>query len=313
MNPKINAKQLHIFQEVINSGSISKAARRLGLTQPAVSTAIANLESDMGFMLFRRNHYGTEMTTEARSFSEGVERALQALSNLEELAADLRLGRTGKLQIGCMPGLATLAPGMAAAFMGHNPGVKLSLQTFPSGKVEEWVAGGHFDLGIVEKPQAKNELEIWPYSFRMLCALPAGSPLAERREITIEDLEGLPLITLGGAHQSTMQLRSLAYKHNCSLNVVAETQLFPSAMALVDAGVGYTLIDPITAMEYGKRKDCSVLLRPFAPVVEFEIAIILPRFHLTSRLCQRFHAELKEAFDRMAAQFASTAQDPEWN
>ncbi|WMC11597.1 LysR family transcriptional regulator [Oceanimonas pelagia] len=313
MNPKVNAKQLHIFQEVIRSGSISKAARRLGLTQPAVSTAIANLESDMGFMLFRRNHYGTEMTAEAKSFSEGVERALKALNNLEELASDLKHGRTGKLQIGCMPGMATLAPAMVAAFMGHNPGVKLSLQTFPSGKVEEWVAGGHFDLGIVEKPQAKNELEIWPYRFRMLCALPAGSPLAERREITIDDLEGRPLITLGDGHQSTMQLRSLAHRHNLALNVVAETQLFPSAMGLVDAGVGYTLIDPITAMEYGKRHDCSVVLRPFAPRVEFEVAIILPRFHLTSRLCQRFHAALKAEFDAMAARFASAGQEAERN
>lgn len=305
MIPKINAKQLYIFQEVMSSGSISKAARRLGLTQPAVSSAIANLESDMGFMLFKRNHYGTEMTIEAKTFSEGVERALKALSNLEELAENLKHGRVGKLQIGCMPGLATLAPRIVAGFMRSNPDVKLSLQTFPSRKVEEWVAGGHFDLGIVEKPQAKNELEIFPYSFRMFCALPPGSALADKKEITIEDLEGRPLITLGDAHQSTMQLRSLAYKHNCSLNVVAETQLFPSAMALVNEGVGYALIDPVTAMEYGKRNDNTLVLRPFTPQVEFEVAIILPKFHLVSRLCHQFQTALKAEFDQMATSFST--------
>ncbi|WP_319784428.1 LysR family transcriptional regulator [Oceanisphaera sp. IT1-181] len=303
MNPKINAKQLYIFQEVISSGSISKAARRLGLTQPTVSTAIANLESDIGFMLFKRNHYGTEMTIEAKSFSEGVERVLKALSNLGELAENLKNGRVGKLQIGCMPGLATLAPKIVAGFMRNNPNVKLSLQTFPSRKVEEWVAGGHFDLGIVEKPQAKNELEIFPYSFRMYCALPPGSSLAERKEITIEDLEGKPIITLGDTHQSTIQLRSLAYKHNCSLNVVAETQLFPSAIALVNEGVGYALIDPITAMEYGKRNDNSVVLRPFTPGIEFEVAIILPKFHLVSRLCHQFQGALIEEFEQIVASF----------
>ncbi|MFD1008992.1 MULTISPECIES: LysR family transcriptional regulator [Oceanisphaera] len=300
MNPKINAKQLYIFQEVISSGSISKAARRLGLTQPAVSTAIANLESDIGFMLFKRNHYGTEMTIEAKSFSEGAERVLRALSDLGELAENLKNGRVGKLQIGCMPGLSTLAPKIVASFMRSNPDVKLSLQTFPSRKVEEWVAGGHFDLGIVEKPQEKKELEVFPYSFRMICALPPGSPLVDKKEITIEDLEGRPLITLGDAHQSTMRLRSLAYKHNCSLNVVAETQLFPSAMALVNEGVGYALIDPITAMEYGRRNDNTVVLRPFTPQIDFEVAIILPSFHLVSRLCHQFQSALKEELDKMA-------------
>ncbi|WP_116473970.1 LysR family transcriptional regulator [Zobellella maritima] len=304
MIPKINAKQLYIFQEVINSGSISKAARRLGLTQPAVSSAIANLESDMGFMLFKRNHYGTEMTIEAKSFSEGVERVLNALNNLEELAEDLKHGRVGKLQIGCMPGLAVVAPRIAAGFMRSNPGVKLSLQTFPSRKVEEWVAAGHFDLGIVEKPQAINELQIFPYTFRVLCALPPGSELADRQEITIEDLVGRPVITLGDAHQTTMQLRSLSLKHNCPLNTVAETQLFPSAIALVNEGVGYALIDPVTAMEYSKRSDNAVVFRPFSPQVEFEVAIVLPKFHLVSRLCRHFQVALKEEFDHLVQSLA---------
>ncbi|WP_083399071.1 LysR family transcriptional regulator [Oceanisphaera psychrotolerans] len=304
MIPKINAKQLYIFQEVMRGGSISKAARRLGLTQPAVSAAIANLESDMGFLLFKRNHYGTEMTLEAKSFSEGAERVITALNNLEELAEDLKHGRVGKLQIGCMPGLSTITPTIAARFMRDNPEVRLSLQTFPSRKVEEWVAAGHFDLGIVERPQSKNELEIFPYKFEMLCALPADSALAAKDEITIGDLDGKPMITLGDGHQTTMQLRSLANRHDCRLNVVAETQLFPSAMALVNEGVGYALIDPVTAMEYGKRSDSQVLLRPFRPLVEFEVAIILPKFHLVSRLCRHFQVALKEEFDQLVQSLA---------
>lgn len=65
MKLRHNLRQLQIFQEVVRTGSLSQAARRLAITQPAVSTAITNLESEVGFLLFRRNHYGTQLTPEA--------------------------------------------------------------------------------------------------------------------------------------------------------------------------------------------------------------------------------------------------------
>ena len=97
---KFNLRKLEIFFEVVRSGSISRAAKRLSLTQPAVSTAISNLEEEVGFLLFKRTKYAAELTPEARHMAESVDQILASCRNLGRLTDSLRHGRVGKLQIG---------------------------------------------------------------------------------------------------------------------------------------------------------------------------------------------------------------------
>lgn len=303
MKTKSNFRQLQIFQEVVRTGSLTKAARRLNLTQPAVSSAIANLEQEVGFILFKRNHYGTELTVEAQYLAEGVEKVLSSVKSLDELASDLKHGRAGKLYVGCMPGFSSTAlPKVIATFMRENPGAKVSLQTFSSTKVEEWVAAGHFDIGIVEMPNSPAELEVRPYSFELLCVVPRDSALAEKSAIGVADLDGQPLITLDENHQTTRQITSLFRKHGCELNVVVETHLFPSAIFLVNEGLGCALIDPVTTMSFVCRSDANLVVRPFTPSVTMDVAIILPKYQRPSRQCGHFSAALEAAMDELVLQ-----------
>jgi len=277
MKSRSNFRQLQIFQEVVHTGSITKAARRLELTQPAVSSAIANLEHDLGFVLFRRNHYGTELTPEARHLSEGVEKVLSAVRSLDELANDLKQGRAGKLQIGCLPGFSTtIMPTIMARFMKANPGVRSQLQSQDSGRIEEWVAAGHYDIGLVELPTTPLALQVDSFRFEMLASVHCDSPLARQESLSAKDLDGEPLIALNEHHQSTRQLQKLFGQARCHLNIVAEAQIFPAAASMVAQGLGSALIDPVTAMDLQRHADSPVVLKRFTPSVWFEVAVILP-------------------------------------
>lgn len=297
----MNLRQLEIFREVVASGSLTRAAHKLGISQPAVSAAVTNLESDVGFLLFKRTHAGTELTPEARTLAEEAARVLSAARNLETLALDLSAGRAGKLYIGCLPGFSPVfMPRVVAEFLEDHSGARISFQTHASEKVEQWVASGHWEIGLVELPDANPALEVRPLSLPMVCALHAGHPLATRAVVEVSDLEGEPLVTLDESHQTSIKLRVLFRKAGVRMAVRAECHLFPPACALVSEGVGVALVDPVTAINY---EGPDLVLKPFRPRVEFDLAVIFPRHQSISRQCRAFAEHLERALDTLCADF----------
>lgn len=91
--------QLEIFVLVAESGSFSSAARRLGRAQSAVSTAVANLEVELGLELFSRQAKYPSLTQAGRTFLEAAESLLRQRRSLEELAGTLSLGLESRLEI----------------------------------------------------------------------------------------------------------------------------------------------------------------------------------------------------------------------
>lgn len=289
MKLRHNLRQLQIFQEVVRTGSLSQAARRLGLTQPAVSTAIANLESDVGFLLFRRNHYGTQLTPEAVHLAEGVDKVLASVGHLDELTDGLRDGHAGKLTVASMPGLSpTVMPRVMSRYLADFPRSRLSLQTFSSRKIAEWVAEGQFDLGVIEADAAVEELVLEEYQLCMALAVPVMHPLAQREVLFPQDLAGETIITLDQHHQSTLKLARAFQQADMTLQASIETHLFPSVAMLVNEGIGIALIDPVTAEAMLARRDCQLRVVPFAPTINLDVALVTSRFHPVSRQGQRF-------------------------
>ncbi|MRI32433.1 hypothetical protein EOPP23_05470 [Endozoicomonas sp. OPT23] len=298
-----NLRKLEIFFEVVRSGSISRAAKRLSLTQPAVSTAISTLEEEVGFLLFKRTKYAAELTPEARHMAESVDQILASCRNLEKLTENLRHGRVGKLQIGCMPGLShSFLPKIMAGFSAEYPEARMALKTFDSKKIVNWVKAGHCDIGIVEKPEVTNNLILHSYQLPMICAVHKESSLALKEAITVEDLHEQPMITLEESHSVTSDISTLFRKHSCHTNIIAETHLFPSGLTMVNAGMGCMLVDQVTASDFSCRSDSNILIKPFSPEISFDIAVILPELHISSRLCQAFYEYLKVRIDALVKQ-----------
>lgn len=140
-----NLKRLEIFKEVVSSGSISRAANLLGLTQPAVSSTITNLEAELGFSLFKRTNTGTLLTPEAIYLMTAVEKLLSSANDFDELVHEVRYGRAGKLHVGCMPGFpSTLVPKILSRLIQQHPRLNVSLKICESTKVQDGVRSGAF-------------------------------------------------------------------------------------------------------------------------------------------------------------------------
>jgi len=86
----MNLRQIEAFRAVMTEGSVTQAAVALGVTQPAVSCLIANLEESMGFLLFKRHRGRFQPTGEAEIFLEDAERLLASHSRATRTARDIR-------------------------------------------------------------------------------------------------------------------------------------------------------------------------------------------------------------------------------
>jgi DNA-binding transcriptional LysR family regulator len=96
----MNLRQLEVFRAVIETGSVTRAADRLHVTQPAASKMLAQFERELGFLAFTRVRKRLTPTPEATAVYREVERTFASIDYLERFASDLRGMRQGRIVLG---------------------------------------------------------------------------------------------------------------------------------------------------------------------------------------------------------------------
>ena len=154
-----NLSSYWIFYVVANTGNISKAARELYISQPAISKAIQKLEEALGCSLFSRSSRGVTLTEEGTLFYEHVRAAFEALTSGEEkLKQSLALG-VGHLRIGVSSTLCkfVLLPYLKQ-FIHDHPHIRLSIICQSTNDTLRMLEADQLDLGLVGKPDNRRHL-----------------------------------------------------------------------------------------------------------------------------------------------------------
>ena len=289
----MNLRQLHAFKAVMQEGTLTQAADVMAVTQPAMSSLIANLEQSVGFPLFKRHKSRVHPTPEAQQFYEEVEKVLSAAEAATRSAKDIRDLELGYLRIACMPGLSLVfLPRVVARFAENRPGVKVALQTRSSLQVKQWMGAQLYDIGLAELPADDPAIDVEHFSMDCVCVLPEDHPLTAHKVITPALLNGVPFISLSRDHMTHFRLKEAFEAAKVAWQPRFECQLFAPACSLVAAGAGVSVIDPVTAADYEGR---GVVVRPFEPRIPFDIGILHPGMRPGSRLAHEFSALLKES------------------
>ena len=279
-----NLRKYEIFKEVLNAGSLSLAALRLELTQPAVTSAITNLEEELGFALFKRSHTGVSLTAEAEFMLPAVERLLASAKHLEDVAAELKFGRAGKIHIACMPGFpSTVAPKVIARVLKENPMLNVAFKVAPSSQVQDGVRTGLYDLGIAESPANTNELVADRLDFELVAVYPKGHRFSELETLSIHDFDDEPFITLDEHHYITHTFKSLCAQQSVSFRSVAEVHLFPSIAAMVSEGLGVSLVDVVTARKFVRDTEGKIGFSPIDFSMPLSVSLLTAKSKHVSR------------------------------
>ena len=145
----LSLRLLEIFGTLMLRQTTVAAAEELGISQPSVSTAIKQLEEQLGFELFEREKKRMIPTNEARSLFQEVEPLFEQLRSVESCVRDLRGGTVGKLRIMATPPLGhSVVPGALSAFLADRPGVTVQYDVRRMDAVIDAVAIGAADIGL---------------------------------------------------------------------------------------------------------------------------------------------------------------------
>ncbi len=194
--PPFRLHHIPLLQAVMQSQTITEAANRLHVSQPAVSKQLKQLQVDLGFTLFERQGHKLIPTFEARAMLDQVNRVNASLDVLNRTVVDFRSARRGHIQIACMPAVAGyLLPASLMETVGTESGLLTTIHTGNSAQVVEWVETQQVDVGIALRVQGADDLNFEPLlEWRLECLLPASHPLASRRTIRPIDLAPYPVV-----------------------------------------------------------------------------------------------------------------------
>ena len=188
----VSLRQLRVFQSVARTRNFSRTGETIGLTQPAVSRAIAELERELGLRLLDRTTREVELTEAGRSLCARLDRAL------DELDATLADADGGKVRVASSPTLsAYLMPACIAACAREAPRVRFLLLDRIQQDVLESVRGGEVDFGVVVEPPSVDDLrcEVILHDPFVLVT-PARHRLARAASVRWKALDGESMVLL---------------------------------------------------------------------------------------------------------------------
>ncbi|WP_342358700.1 LysR family transcriptional regulator [Terrarubrum flagellatum] len=269
----MQAKQLEAFRLVMETGSVSRAAARLNVTQPTVSRLLSDLERSTGLTLFDRKQGSIRPRQEAMLFRDEVEKVFLGGNYLERVAAALRDNSGVRLRVGIFPAFSeAVMPPLVAAFRAEFPKVNLALSITSSLALIEQVAAGAVDLAIVAGAVSHASVEsVATFSIPCVCALPANDPLAKHNIVDLRSLESESIIWMDSRSEITSGVRRATQAPGMPTVTGLEVNLAQAACKLVALGLGRAIIDPITASGLSDRR---LVLRRIRPTIEFRFSII---------------------------------------
>ena len=243
----MDTRQLQAFCEVVGQRSFSKAAERLGVTQPAVSLQVRALEKRLGTQLLDRSGRRVEPTEAGTKLYKAAQRLL-ALEDeiLAELAETDDGALAGTLEIGASTGPGgVLLPRLLCEFADEHPGLHVALTVSDTQTIVDRVGDRTLQLGIVGAAPRHRGVTYEPF-FRdvLVLACPVGHRFAGRR-VSVEDLreEHLILMQAGAGIREVVEeeLRSIGVRLS-DMNVRLELGLQESVTSAVRAGFGVGFI-----------------------------------------------------------------------
>lgn len=296
---QISLRLLSIFHALMGGATTKGAAELLGISQPAVSNGIRQLEARLGVNLFERLHRRLEPTEEAFQLFEEIQPVFSILRGFETRAKAIRLGLSGRLRILSTPPLGhTVAARALATFLRTRPDVTVSYDVRLLENVVEAVQNGSVDLGLglgFDSHPAVN-IDVVAH-VDMICIMPATHRLAQRDVVTASDLAGSDLIGIEEESRLGAAVRSVFHREKLPYEPRVEVRYCSTASVLSSAIHAAAIVDPFTAA----LRNPAQVVRPFAPACRVPVAILYRRGVPRSRLAQAYVADLRAALKSFEA------------
>ena len=259
----MDLRQLRYFVRIVDLGSLSKAAADLYVAQPALSRQVAALEAELKTPLLVRTVRGVTPTDAGNALYRQAQGMLRQLSRIPEEVRSAGALPAGTVAIGLPYSVSNiLAPALVAEVRAKLPQVRLVITESVSGVLEEQLAGGRLDLGMLYETERRPAgIDERPLLVEDLF-LVASAKEKGRGDISLAEAMRQPFILPGRSNATRRILEKAVAKAGGSLDVVAEVDSASTIRAMVLAGIGVTAMS--RSALHPERSDLAVrrIVRP---------------------------------------------------
>ena len=263
-------RHLRYFVAVAEEQNVSRAAKRLHVSQPPLSRQIRDLENDLGITLFERSAKAIRLTTVGRIFLLEARAVLQRADDAVAFTRAFAHRKRTHIRVGySFYAAAELLPRALLAFQRTNPEVSVDLRTMPSKNLLRKLRSGALDVALLryaspENFQGLSVEELGTYPFRV--ASHKKHRFARLREVPMSEVASQPIVAFSRQEYPDYHvlLARLLLPYNRSLNIVEEYESVPSVIAAVEAGRGISIVNQSMSRIAGDQ----VVLRPLKPAPE---------------------------------------------
>jgi DNA-binding transcriptional LysR family regulator len=306
---RLRLRDLHAFFAVVRSGSMAKAAAQLGVSQPAISKVVADLEHILGVRLLDRNRKGVEPTIYGQAL---LKRGLVAFDELKQSIRDIESladPATGQLTIGCADSIAaTLLLPIMDLFFARYPRVVLRVDTASSPMFDDpGLRNRKYDLMLVRVliPLADLADDLsteFLFDDRLVVAAGMHTPWARRRSIELAELIEEPWMLAPTDSWSYAQLAEVFRTQSLKMPKVSlMTYSLPLIMHFVANGPTISVF-PYSVMRLHAARGSLKILPVDLPVRPWPVAILTLKGRTLSPVAERF---IKCAKDTVKSLFRS--------
>ncbi|MEE2002889.1 LysR family transcriptional regulator [Alkalimonas sp. MEB108] len=256
-------RQLEIFHAVMTSGTVTKAAKKLSVSQPSVTTSIQQMEEEIGFALFSRVSGRLSPTAEARVLFEEVNRAHDSLVAVKSLCHRLKDGAAGHIRIAATPAICQrVLPAAITIFQQHHKSFTFDISSEHSpvilSNLDERPTAYH--MGFTFGQDGLDGIaSILLTELPIVCAIPkqwlnkVSKAIGPDGKVNLAQLQELPFIELYENEPLGQRARSAWLASGGSPNNVVRVHDHHMAASLVNNAIGFAILDRLVINSIGNQ------------------------------------------------------------
>jgi LysR family transcriptional regulator, carnitine catabolism transcriptional activator len=278
----MNERQLKVFLALAETMNFARAARRLHISQPALSLSLKKLEQEVGGALLARTTRQVRLTPEGEALLPRARQLLADWQDTEEMLRHRFTLQRGRVTIAAMPSFAVnVLPGIIAAYRARYTNIDVTILDVVHEEVLELVARGRVELGIGFEPPAEPAFEFVPlFTDRFVAAVPPNSKLSRSRSVNWEQLLVEPFIALQRPSTVRRFLEETLRSQGKRFAVSMECHQLSTVGSLVAAGLGVSAVPALCAGQFKQLGARCIPLHD--PNIERPVGLIMyPAFELS--------------------------------
>ncbi len=295
-------RQVRAFLAVARLRSFVRAASELHVSQPALTVQVQQLERTLGVKLLERNNRSVALTRAGEDMLLPLERLLMDAEAILGRGHDLLHLRRGILAIAAVPTVAAaILPPVLREFREAYPAITVRVRDDVAANFQDLVRSGDVDVGIGGHLPHDHTIATEDLFADPICVFaPHGHPLARKRRVTLRDVVGHDVIMPSRLLSVRATLEQGLQEQGLSIRPAHETSHFSTAVAMVNAGLGVSILPYIA---YACYRSTQVRCLPLHdPPLERRMVIAAPEGRQPSPAVEKF----KEILRRRTAEYTAT-------